>query len=163
MTQTLIEPDVQSVEAAIADLSGYADSTQEGWTRQVFSDPYRHSREFVAKRMHHAGLEVTQDAGGNVLGRLPGRASAAGLTLKPLMTGSHTDTVRGGGRFDGIVGVLGAIEAVEAMRRAGVTLNRDLYVVDFLGEEPNEFGISCVGSRSIAGILLPGHLDMTGV
>ena len=58
--------------------------------------------------------------------------------------------------------MLGAIEAVEALRRAGVTLNRDLYVVDFLGEEPNEFGISCVGSRSIAGILLPEHLDMTG-
>jgi N-carbamoyl-L-amino-acid hydrolase len=162
MTQTLIEPDAQSVEAAIADLAGYVDSTQDGWTRQVFSDPYRASREFVAKRMHDAGLEVTHDAGGNVVGRLPGRASAAGLALKPILTGSHTDTVRGGGRFDGIVGVLGAIEAVEALHRAGVTLNRDLFVVDFLGEEPNEFGISCVGSRSIAGILLPEHLDMTG-
>lgn len=162
MTHTLIEPDAQSIEAALTELAGFVDSTQEGWTRQVFSDPYRASREFVANRMRDAGLEVTLDAGGNVLGRLPGRASMAGLSLKPIMTGSHTDTVRGGGRFDGIVGVLGAIEAVEAMRRSGVVLNRDLYVVDFLGEEPNEFGISCVGSRSIAGILLPEHLDMTG-
>jgi len=162
MTQIPLEADAQSVEASLAELAGFVDDTQEGWTRQVFSDPYRASREFVAGKMRDAGLEVTLDGGGNVVGRLPGRASAAGLSLKPIMTGSHTDTVRGGGRFDGIVGVLGAIEAVAAMRRSGVALNRDLYVVDFLGEEPNEFGISCVGSRSLAGVLLPEHLDMPG-
>lgn len=162
MTTALIEPDAQAVEASIAELAGFVDSTQDGWTRQVFSDPYRASRELVAARMRDAGMDVTLDAGGNVVGRLAGRASQVGLTLKPIMTGSHTDTVRGGGRFDGVVGVLGAVEAVAAMRRSGVTLNRDLYVVDFLGEEPNEFGISCVGSRSIAGVLLPEHLDMAG-
>ncbi|MCI9888711.1 M20 family metallo-hydrolase [Micrococcales bacterium 31B] len=162
VTQIPIDVDAESFEASLAEMATFVDDTQDGWTRQVFSDPYRGSREFVAAKMRQAGLDVTLDAGGNVVGRLEGRGSKAGVTLKPIMTGSHTDTVRGGGRFDGIVGVLGAIEAVAAMRRSGVTLNRDLYVVDFLGEEPNEFGISCVGSRSLAGVLIPEHLNMIG-
>ncbi|WP_139007330.1 M20 family metallo-hydrolase [Arthrobacter crystallopoietes] len=161
MTLT-IDPDALFLESALADLATYTDDSFDGWTREVLSDPYRASRDVVANRMRQAGMEVHIDAGGNVVGRLPGRASAAGAKLKPLMTGSHTDTVRNGGRFDGIVGVLGAIEAVESLRRAGIQLERDLVVVDFLGEEPNEFGISCMGSRSMAGVLTPGHLDLPG-
>lgn len=159
MSARILTPDADSLDASIAELAGIVDDAEEGWTRQVFSDPYKLSRESVAERMRRAGLEVHVDGGGNIVGRLAGSRGGA---LKPLMTGSHTDTVRAGGRFDGIVGVLGAIEAVEAMRRAGVQLQRDLYVVDFLGEEPNEFGVSCVGSRSLAGVLFPEHLDLQG-
>ncbi|EMY33303.1 allantoate amidohydrolase [Arthrobacter crystallopoietes BAB-32] len=161
MTVT-IDPDASFLDSALADLATYTDDSFDGWTREVLSDPYRASREVVANRMRQAGMEVHIDAGGNVVGRLPGRAAASGVNLKPLMTGSHTDTVRNGGRFDGIVGVLGAIEAVEALRRAGIELERDLVVVDFLGEEPNEFGISCMGSRSMAGVLTPEHLELPG-
>jgi hypothetical protein len=88
------------------------------------------SRAFVADRMRGAGLEVHVDGGGNIVGRLPGSASRHGKTLKPIMTGSHTDTVKNGGRFDGIVGVLGAIEAVHLLRGRGIDLDHDLYVVD---------------------------------
>ena len=159
MSTITIEPD--AIDSSIERLAAIVDDSQDGWTRQVFSDPYRASRDVVAERMREVGLDVHVDGGGNIIGHLPG-ASAQRATLKPLMTGSHTDTVRGGGRFDGIVGVLGALEAVAAMRRAGVQLQRDLYVVDFLGEEPNEFGVSCVGSRSIAGLLQREHLDLPG-
>lgn len=152
----------EAFDASFLGLSSYVDDRQDGWTREVFSEPYRNSRSFVSDRMREAGLEVHADGGGNIAGRLAGKASKHGTTLKPLMTGSHTDTVKNGGRFDGVVGVLGAIEAVNLLRERGIELEHDLYVMDFLGEEPNEFGVSCLGSRSMAGLLLPEHLDVTG-
>ncbi len=156
---TTIEPDTAWLSESIEALAEFRDSTLPGWSRVVLTDPYRASRDFVARAMADAGLAVHVDGAGNTIGRLAGTASDLGLDLKPLVTGSHTDTVRGGGRFDGIVGVLGAIAAVRALREAGVRLRRDLVVVDFLGEEPNDFGIACVGSRAIAGVLTPEHLD----
>lgn len=159
MTDKRISVDLEHLNNRIGELSEIVDDSQDGWTRQVFSDPYMRSREVVANWMREAGLEVRIDYVGNIIGRLAGRRGS----LKPLVTGSHTDTVRQGGRFDGIVGVLGAIEVVRAFSRAGIALERDLYVVDFLGEEPNQFGVSCVGSRSISGVLMAEHLEHTGV
>ena len=156
-----IEPDAEALESAINQLSTYTDSAQDGWTRQVLSEPYKAAREFVANRMKSAGLEVHTDGAGNIIGRLPGLASERGARLKPLVTGSHTDTVASGGRYDGIVGVLGAIEMVEAMRRAGRRFERDLIVIDFLGEEANDFGTMCVGSNTLVGGVTPAMLDYT--
>lgn len=151
-----LAPDAARLEASITDLAGaFTESAEPGWTRRVFSDAYRSSREWTLARMREAGLEARIDPAGNVVGVLAGRDRSA----PPLMTGSHTDTVHGGGRFDGIVGVLGAIEVVRRLRESGQQLNRDLVVVDFLGEEANPFGVSCVGSRSIAGLLDAAHLD----
>src|ERR1700754_2168992 len=130
---TTYEPDGASIDSALANLATFVDGDHPGWTRAVLSDPYKASRDFISRLMTDAGLEVIRDGGGNIVGRLPGRAAAAGSTLKPLVTGSHTDTVRGGGRFDGAVGVVGAIAAATTLRDAGVQLDRDLYIVDFLG------------------------------
>ncbi|MEO7125707.1 MAG: M20 family metallo-hydrolase, partial [Nakamurella sp.] len=148
-------PDSVRLSTEIAEISAFAESSEAGWTRRVYSDPYRASRQWVAEKMRSAGLETRIDSVGNIIGRLPGRDSS-----KPaLMTGSHTDTVQGGGRFDGVVGVLSGIEVARRLRETGTQLERDLYIVDFLGEEPNTFGISCVGSRAMAGLLTPEHLD----
>lgn len=136
---------IDSFESNLNELSGFIDDAHAGWTREVLSEPYKASRDFIRRKMEDAGLKTRFDASGNIVGHLPGKATARGQTLKPIMTGSHTDTVRNGGRFDGVVGVLGAIETVSALREAGVTLEHDLYVVDFLGEEPNRFGVACVG------------------
>ena len=141
-----LEETSQRVEEQVGELSRLRRDDRRGWTRQVFSDPYRESREWVAARMKDAGLEVRRDAAGNLVGRLAGARPAA----PALMTGSHTDTVDGGGRFDGVVGVLAAIEVARSIRASGSPLTRDLLVVDFLGEEPNDFGLSCLGSRSMA-------------
>ncbi len=150
-----LRPDAERIDTDLSKLSEFTEADQPGWTRRVFSDAYRASREWVRDRMLEAGLETRIDAAGNVVGRLPGRDSS----LPALMTGSHTDTVHGGGRFDGMVGVIGAIETARVLREAGVELERDLIVVDFLGEEANPFGISCLGSRAIAGVLTKEHLD----
>jgi N-carbamoyl-L-amino-acid hydrolase len=108
--------------------------------------------------MEEADLRVETDTAANLIGRLPGAGGLPGA----IVTGSHTDTVHGGGRYDGIVGVLGAIEAVRCLRAAQLELRHDLVVVDFLGEEPNDFGLSCVGSRAISGALDEGHLALLG-
>ena len=140
------------LQADLAALAEFRDPQQPGWTRTVFSREYLSSRQWVAARMRDAGLHVNQDTAGNLVGTL------AAASPKALVAGSHTDTVPGGGRFDGPLGVLGAIEAARCVQESGRPLRHELRVVDFLGEEPNEFGVSCVGSRAVAGTLTPEHL-----
>ena len=149
-------PDPVRVADDLETLSSYRDPEAPGWTRRVFSSFDRAGREWVAAKMQEAGLALELDAATNLIGRLPGTAGLPGA----IVTGSHTDTVQGGGRYDGIIGVLGAIEAVRCLREAGIELDHDLVVVDFLGEEPNDFGLSCVGSRAIAGALEETHLGL---
>lgn len=151
-----LQPESDRVDTDIHALAGMVDSAAPGWSRQVFSTPYRGEREWVKTAMIKAGLQTRIDPIGNVIGRLPGRHPEK----PPIITGSHTDTVYGGGRFDGVVGVLGGIETARRLQETGTHLDHDLLVFDFLGEEPNTFGISCVGSRAIAGILTPHHLDL---
>src|ERR1700674_1684510 len=146
--------DLGRLQDDLASLAEFHDPDSPGWTRRVFSAPYIRSREWVATRMSEAGLKVTRDTAGNLVGPLAGGRGPA------LVTGSHTDSVAGGGRFDGPVGVLGAIEAARCIRDGGLRLRHELRVVDFLGEEPNDFGISCVGSRAVAGMLSAEHLNL---
>lgn len=150
-------PSVNSarIQTDLEALAEFRDTDQPGWTRRVFSEPYIRSREWVASRMRDAGLQVERDAAGNLVGTLAGTDGGPVLA-----TGSHTDTVSGGGRFDGPAGVLAAIEVARCIRESGRRLTHDLRVIDFLGEEPNDFGISCVGSRAIAGGLTAEHLAL---
>jgi len=138
------------------ELAEIREPDQPGFTRRLFSDAYRTSRARVAEWMAGAGLAVSTDSVGNLFGQLTGAEPG----LAPIVVGSHTDTVAGGGRFDGTVGVLGAIELARLIREAGLELRHPLRVADFLGEEPNRFGLSCLGSRAVAGQLSPGHLDL---
>jgi N-carbamoyl-L-amino-acid hydrolase len=119
------------------------------WTRTAFSERHGLGREFLASRMRELGLATSIDAAGNLIGRREGTEPSAGT----IMIGSHSDTVVGGGRFDGIAGVIAGLEIAAALKDSGVRLRRSLEIVDFLAEEPNEFGLSCVGSRGIAGAL----------
>jgi N-carbamoyl-L-amino-acid hydrolase len=142
------------LEADLEALAAFRDPDAPGWTRPVFSASCLASRDWVAGRMAGAGLEVVRDAGGNLVGTLGGGEGPA------LVTGSHTDTVIGGGRFDGPLGLLGAIEVARSLAESGTRLRHPLRVVDFLGEEPNAFGLSCVGSRAVAGNLSADHLAL---
>jgi beta-ureidopropionase / N-carbamoyl-L-amino-acid hydrolase len=151
-------PDRQRLADDLEHLAQFVEPGTAGWTRRVFSDAYRASRPWVAERMGGAGLDVSVDEVGNVVGR---RHGTSGRRSGAVVIGSHTDTVADGGRFDGTVGVLGAIEVARMLEQSGADLVRDLVVVDFLGEEPNQYGVSCVGSRAIAGTLTRAHLLAT--
>ncbi|PLC52474.1 Zn-dependent hydrolase [Pollutimonas nitritireducens] len=119
------------------------------WTRRAFSDLFLQARAWLTTQFEAAGLTVHLDAAGNLVGRREGRNPNA----KPIVTGSHCDTVLSGGRFDGIIGVLAGIEVAHALHEQGVILDHPFEVIDFLSEEPSDYGISCVGSRAIAGLL----------
>ncbi len=119
------------------------------WTRRAFSDLFLQARAWLTRQFEAAGLTVHLDAAGNLVGRREGRNPGA----KPIVTGSHCDTVMSGGRFDGIIGVLAGIEVAHALHEQGITLEHPFEVIDFLSEEPSDYGISCVGSRALAGLL----------
>jgi N-carbamoyl-L-amino-acid hydrolase len=119
------------------------------WTRRAFSPEFDKARDWLRAEFAQAGLAVHTDAAGNLTGRREGTQPG----LAPLVTGSHCDTVVGGGRFDGILGVLAGLEVAQSLHERGVALRHPLEVIDFLSEEPSDYGISCVGSRAFAGTL----------
>jgi N-carbamoyl-L-amino-acid hydrolase len=119
------------------------------WTRRAFSPEFDEARHWLRSQFEQAGLSVRTDAAGNLTGRREGTEPG----LAPLVTGSHCDTVVGGGRFDGILGVLAGLEVAQSLHEGGVLLRHPLEVIDFLSEEPSDYGISCVGSRAFAGTL----------
>lgn len=124
------------------------------WSRVAFSELHKQGRAWLTREMEEAGLTVSVDAGANVIGRLPGLEDARA----PIVSGSHTDTVPRGGRFDGIAGVLAALEAAQTIAESGARLRHPLEVIDFLAEEPNQYGLSCIGSRAMAGVLTQAQL-----
>ncbi|MFS3137005.1 Zn-dependent hydrolase [Gluconacetobacter sacchari] len=138
-----------------ADLDALAAITDPGrpHTRRSFSPHFLEGRAWLADRFRQAGLTTRIDDAGNLIGRRPGTMPGLGT----LMSGSHSDTVPDGGRFDGILGVLAALEAARAFADAGLALRHDLDIVDFLAEEPSDFGLSCIGSRGMAGALSAEH------
>jgi hydantoinase/carbamoylase family amidase len=125
-----------------------------GITREVYTPEYDQAIEFVSALMGDAGLEVRLDSVGNLFGRWPGADPGAPRVL----TGSHFDTTLNAGRFDGVVGVLGGIEAVRELRRAGLQPRRTIEVVGVAGEEPR-FGAGCIGSRAMIGALTREQLE----
>jgi beta-ureidopropionase / N-carbamoyl-L-amino-acid hydrolase len=137
----------------IEALSRITDPAQP-WTRRAFGTHFAQGRAWLEAEFKTARLSVQTDPGGNLVGRLPG----TGRDLGALVAGSHSDTVPAGGRFDGVLGLLAALEAAQSIREQHVPLLHPLEVVDFLAEEPSDFGLSCIGSRSWAGVL--GESDL---
>lgn len=128
------------------------------WTRRSFTPRFLEGRAWLAEQFRAVGLETSIDAGGNLIGRLEGTEQG----LKPILIGSHSDTVPSGGRYDGILGVLAALEVAQGLIDDGRRLRHPLEVVDFLAEEPSEFlGLSCIGSRAMSGALTAEHLALT--
>jgi hydantoinase/carbamoylase family amidase len=140
---------------AIEELAGFNDDPGAGGiTREVYTPTYSAALDRVAGWMADAGLAVRLDAVGNLFGLWAGEDPAAPRVL----TGSHVDTTLNAGRFDGVLGVLGAIEAVHDLRARGFAPRRSVELVAWAGEEPR-FGTGCVGSRAAAGRLERADLD----
>ena len=138
-----------SADRIAADIAALADITEPDrpFTRRAFTPKFLEGRAFLTERFRAAGLEAKVDACGNLIGRRAGRRPGRGTIL----IGSHSDTVPDGGRFDGVAGVVVALEVARALADASIALDHDLEVVDFLAEEVSIFGVSCIGSRGMAG------------
>jgi hydantoinase/carbamoylase family amidase len=123
-------------------------------TRLVFSVKELRSRQLLIHLMRQAGLKIHIDAIGNIFGRLDGANPKAPAVL----AGSHLDTVIHGGKYDGPVGVIGALEAVRTIQENNIPVGSPLEVVCFVGEESSRFGFSTLGSSLVAGEVRPNDL-----
>jgi N-carbamoyl-L-amino-acid hydrolase len=120
-------------------------------TRVVFSEADVRGREFVKGLCREAGLAIRDDPAGNTFARWAG----TGPDLAPVGTGSHIDAIPNAGRFDGTVGALGGLEAIRALQRSRYRPRRSIELLIFTAEEPTRFGIGCLGSRLLSGLLDP--------
>ncbi len=136
--------------------------TPEGMDRLAFSPADVESREYTMGLMREAGLEVRIDTGGNIIGRKEGSDSS----LPAIAMGSHTDTVPLGGKYDGALGVMGAIEVIRTLAENGHVTRHPLEAIVFTNEEGTRFHRWMIGSRAMAGMLEPEDLvavDADGV
>ncbi len=131
----------------LAILAEIGRDPEGGMTRLALTESDARAREHVRKEMLAVGLTVTHDEVGNLFGRRAGRQADA----PSVMSGSHLDTVPRGGRFDGPLGVVGALEAVRAIHEAGVVTARPIEVAIFVGEEGSRFSRGTIGSAALSG------------
>lgn len=120
-----------------------------GVTRLALSTEDLDARLYLVHAMRKAHLSVTIDAVGNIRGVRSGQRRE----LAPVMIGSHLDTVPDGGHYDGVVGVLAALEVVRSLDDAGIETARSIEVINFCAEESSRFGMATVGSKAITGKL----------
>jgi beta-ureidopropionase / N-carbamoyl-L-amino-acid hydrolase len=143
--QARLQPRLDRLMADVETLSTFRDPNQPGWTRRACSPEYLAARLWLRERMEHAGLSTSIDAAGNLIGSRPGRRD-----LDPIIIGSHIDTVRGAGRFDGVVGIVAALEIARCLQETGTVLEHPLEVIDFFAQEPLDSGVDAVGARSLS-------------
>jgi N-carbamoyl-L-amino-acid hydrolase len=138
------------LNAQLAELAQFGKNPQGGVTRLAYSDADRAARSYVMGLMRQARLEPAVDVAGNIIGRRSGRD----VSRKPLLFGSHIDSVPEGGNYDGPVGSLGAIEIARTLAEQAVTTRHPLEVTVWQNEEGGLYG-----SRAVSGQLTPPELQ----
>lgn len=139
------------MEERILALGKFGTNPQGGVSRVAYSAADIAGRAYVASLMKNAGLEVSIDPGGNIIGRRKG----TNPSLPVIGFGSHIDSVPGGGNYDGDVGSLGAIECIELLNENKITTQHPLEVIIFSNEEGG-----LIGSEALCGLLTDATLDL---
>src|SRR3989454_9440514 len=132
-------------------LAEFGKNPQGGVSRVAYSEADRAGREYVLSLMRAAKLDVSIDAAGNMIGRRAG----SDHSLKPILFGSHIDSVPEGGNYDGVVGSLAAIEVAQTLAANNIVTRHPLEVVIFQNEEGG-----LIGSRAMDGELTERELDL---
>lgn len=146
-----IRVDGERIVADLEKLATFSDTESPVITRVVYSDADQRARAWLKEQCVASGLVVREDAVGNMFARWRGTDGGAAA----VGTGSHIDAIPHSGRFDGTVGVLGALESIRALQRSGFKPRRSIELLTFISEEPTRFGIGCLGSRMLCGDLTP--------
>jgi len=146
-----IEVDQDRLLSEIEALGSISEAEPPVVTRIVFTPSDLKARAWMKSRCEEAGLALRQDAIGNTFARWNGSNPSAPV----VGTGSHIDAIPNAGKYDGVVGVLGGLEAIRALQRSGFHPAHSIEVLIFTAEEPTRFGIGCLGSRMLAGTLSP--------
>jgi len=134
---------IDQLMAEMAALACISEAEPPVVTRVVFSEADMRGRAYVKGLCREAGLAIREDAVGNTFARWAGTGPD---DEAPVATGSHIDAIPNAGAYDGSVGVLGGLEAIRALQRAGFRPRRPIELVIFTSEEPTRFGIGCLGA-----------------
>ncbi|CAL9770008.1 unnamed protein product [Musa acuminata subsp. burmannicoides] len=147
LSPSSLSVDAVGLQRQIDELAAFSDTPKPSVTRILYSEKDVLARSYIKSLMKEAALSVREDAVGNIFGRWNGYEAG----LPAVATGSHIDAIPFSGKYDGVVGVLGALEAINTLKRSNFQPRRSLEVIMFTSEEPTRFGISCLGSRLLAG------------
>lgn len=151
------KPSMEAARKVMRRIDALADISDEpGGITRVFASPgMSRANELVGGWMREAGMETRVDAVGNLIGRLTGESPRA----KTLLLGSHLDTVRNAGRFDGTLGVVLGIACVENLRRQNIKPPFAVEVIGFADEEGVRYQTTYLGSKAVAGCFDPRDLE----
>src|SRR5437879_4856480 len=152
----ILRLDLERLQQHINALAEISEASPPVVTRILFSEADLRGRTFITDLIQRDGLLVRHDAIGNLFARWPG----SDPSLAPIATGSHIDAIPNAGRYDGVVGVLGAVEAIRALKQSGFKPSRSIELIVFTAEEPTRFGIGCLGSRLLSGALSPRQAEI---
>src|SRR3977135_2889453 len=144
-----LEVDQPRLVSEIEALALISDAEAPAVTRIVFTPTDLKARAWLKTCCEEAGLALRHDPIGNTFARWAGSDPA----LPPVGTGSHIDAIPNAGKYDGVVGVLGGLEAIRALQRSGFRPRHSIELLVFTSEEPTRFGIGCLGSRMLSGTL----------
>jgi len=125
-----------------------------GISRFAWTPEYKKACELLMGWMEEIGLEVRMDTAGNIFGRYEGSED-----LPAILCGSHFDTVPRGGYFDGLTGIMTALEAVTMMKEEGFRPRRPIEIVAFVNEEASQFLGGTFGSKAMCGVLPEDYVD----
>lgn len=139
----------QRIQQRMEEIALIGGTENGGVTRLTLTDEDKEARELLIGWFEEAGCEIHVDPIGNVFAVYPGE----NRSLAPVLTGSHNDSQPFGGRFDGILGVIGGLEVVTTLNENKITLQRDFVVVNWTNEEGSRFTPGCTGSGVWAGKL----------
>jgi ureidoglycolate amidohydrolase len=146
-----LEVDRDRLSAEIEELASISEAEPPVVTRIVFSPADLKAREWLIARCEKAGLAVRQDPIGNIFARWSGSDPGT----PSVGTGSHIDAIPNAGKYDGVVGVHGGLEAIRSLQHAGFRPKHSIELLMFTSEEPTRFGIGCLGSRLLSGTMTP--------
>src|SRR5437773_2032657 len=138
--------DRRRLERSIEELGKIGETPRGGLTRLALTDEDKRGRDWMVARMGEAGLRVTIDQMGNIFGQRPGAEA-----LPPVMMGSHVDSVPTGGKYDGQLGVLCALEAIRTLNDHGIRTRHPVTLVIFTNEEGARFQPAMLASGVLAG------------
>lgn len=155
MENNQIEKSTGRIAENLETLKAFTATPDNGCTRLPFTKEAREAVDYLRQVMEDAGLEVWEDAAGNIFGRLAG----SDPSLPCVMSGSHYDSVVNGGDYDGIGGVISSIEVARLLKESGKTFKHDYVVAGFCDEEGMRFGTGYFGSGAMLGHRNPAYCD----
>ena len=140
----------ERLNATMEKMKSFGQAESGGSDRVAYSNANRDALSYLAGLLQDAGMQTHIDLAGNLVGELPGKRQ-----LPPLVLGSHIDTVPNGGHYDGVVGVMGAVEVARSLHDMGIVPEHPLQVVVWSNEEGGKNG-----SRSLNGSVQASEMDL---